>query len=100
MAPTRLKEYPDLPTLAEEGGPALSFEVWGGLVVAKDTPPAILSTLEHACRVATSSAAFRKQLETLNTPVNYMDSRSFGSFVASEFERNGRLLRESGIERE
>ena len=100
MSPTRLKEYPDLPTLAEAGGPPLHFEVWGGLVATKGTPPAVVAALEQACRAGTSSDAFRKALETLNTPVLFQDAKAFGAFVAAEFERNGRLLRESGIQPE
>lgn len=100
LAPTRLKEFPDLPTIAEQGGPALNFEVWGGVTTAKGTPPAALAALDQACRTATQSEGFRKQLETMNTPVHYMDGKTFGAFVKSEFERNGRVLREAGIEKE
>ena len=100
MAPARLKEYADLPTLSEVGGPPLHFEVWGGLVTAKGTPPAVLAALEQACRNGTQGEAFRKQLDTLNTPVMYQDGKAFGAFVGVEFERNGRLLRESGIQPE
>ena len=60
----------------------------------------MLAALENACKVATSSEAFTKQMQTLQTPVKYLDGKSFASFVAAEFERNGRLLRESGIPKE
>jgi tripartite-type tricarboxylate transporter receptor subunit TctC len=100
LAPNRLKEYPDLPTVGEQGVPPQHFEVWGGLVAPKGTPPAVLAALESACRSGTAAEAFRKQLENLNTPVMYQDARSFGSFVNGEFERNARLLREAGIKPE
>lgn len=100
MAPNRLADHPNLSTLVEQGGPALSFEVWGGLTVPKGTPAPALAALENACKAGTSSDAFRKQMQTLQTPVKYMDGKSFARFVAAEFERNGRLLRESGIEKE
>lgn len=100
MAPNRLADHPNLPTLLEQGGPALSFEVWGGLMAPKGTPAPALAALENACKAGTSSEAFRKQMRTLQTPVKYLDGKSFASFVAAEFERNGRLLRESGIEKE
>ena len=54
MAPNRLADHPNLPTLAEQGGPALSFEVWGGLVVPKGTPAPALAALESACKAGTS----------------------------------------------
>ena len=100
MAPHRLTDHPNVPTLVEQGGPALSFEVWGGLTVPKGTPAPALAALETSCKAGTSSETFRKRMETLQTPVKYMDGKSFGDFVAAEFERNGRLLRESGIEKE
>lgn len=97
LAKSRLKEYPDLPTLAEQGGPALSFDVWGGLMVPKGTPGPVLAALENACKGATASEEFRKRLDALHTPVKYMDGKTFSAFVAAEFERNARLLRDSGI---
>jgi tripartite-type tricarboxylate transporter receptor subunit TctC len=100
MANSRLKEYPDIPTFAEQGAPPLAFDVWGGLVAPRGTPEPVIAALENACRTGTSSDGFRKQLENLQTPVNYMDSRTFASFVKAEYERNGRLLREAGIQKE
>lgn len=100
LAPQRLKEYPDLPTVGEQGVPPQHFEVWGGLVTPKGTPPAVLAALEAACRSGTAAEAFRKQLENLNTPVMYQDAATFGAFVNAEFERNARLLREAGIKPE
>lgn len=97
---SRLDEYPNLPTLAEQGGPAMSLDLWGGLVVPKGTSGSMIATLENACRVATVSEAFRKRMESIHTRVKYMDGKSFSGLVAAEFERNGRLLRESGIRKD
>jgi len=100
MSKERLKEYPSLPTLAEQGVPPLAFDVWGGLVVPKGTPAPVIAALENACRVGTSSDSFRKLLTTLQTPFNYMDGRTFGAFVASEFKRYGTLLSEAGVRKQ
>ena len=100
LAPGRIKEYPDLPTVGEQGVPPQHFEVWGGLVAPKGTPPAVLAALEAACRSGAAAEAFRKQLENLNTPVLYQDAKAFGVFVNAEYERNARLLREAGIKPE
>ena len=99
LAPNRLKEYPNLPTMAEQGID-LSFDVWGGLVAPKATPAPVLAALENACKVGTASEEFRKRLDALNTPVKYSGGKAFSAFVAAEYERNGRLLRASGIEKE
>ena len=34
LAPNRLKEYPALPTVGEQGAPPQHFEVWGGGFIA------------------------------------------------------------------
>ncbi len=100
MAGGRLKEYPDLPTLAEQGAPALNFDVWGGLFAPKGTPPAVVTALENACKQGTSSDTYRKLLISLQTPFNYMDSAAFTKFVNAEFERNARVAAEAGMKRE
>lgn len=100
MSPKRLPEYPSLPTLAEQGAPALNFDVWGGLAVPKGTPAPVIASLEKACAAGTASDSFRKLLTTLQTPFNTMDGKTFGSFVASEASRYGTLLREAGVKKE
>lgn len=100
MSNKRMQEFPALATLAEQGAPPLSFDVWGGLAVPKGTPAPVLAALENACRIGTSSESFRKLLVSLQTPFNYMDGKTFGSFVAAEFNRYGTLLRDAGVKKE
>jgi tripartite-type tricarboxylate transporter receptor subunit TctC len=100
MSDRRLAEYPTLPTLAEQGAPPLSFDVWGGLVVPKGTPAPVVAALENACRTGTGSESFRKLLQSLQTPFNYMDGQTFGRFVKGEFGRYGTLLRDAGIKKD
>lgn len=100
MAEKRIAEYPDLPTLVEQGAPALNFDVWGGLVAPRGTPAPVIAALENACRLGTSSEAFRKLLVSLQTPYNYMDSRTFGRFVTAEFEKNAKLAADAGMKKE
>lgn len=100
MSDRRLPEYPTLPTLAEQGVPPLSFDVWGGLVVPKGTPTPVVAALEKACRTGTGSESFRKLLQSLQTPFNHMDGQTFGGFVKGEFGRYGTLLRDAGIKKD
>ena len=100
MADKRLAEFPDLPTLTEQGAPALNFDVWGGLVVPKGTPAPIIAALENVCRQGTSSEPFRKLLLSLQTPYNYMDSRDFTKFVLDEYSKNAKLAAEAGMKKE
>ena len=65
FAPARLPDHPNVPTLVEQGGPPLSFEVWGGIAAPKGIPAPALAALENACKVGSSSEVFRKRMETL-----------------------------------
>ncbi len=100
MAGTRLKEFPELSTLAEQGAPPLNFDVWGGLMVPRGTPAAVVTALENACQQSANSESYRKLLTSLQTPFNYMGSAAFSKFVVAEFERNARLVNEAGMKRE
>ena len=44
-ARTRLADQPDIPTLAEAGGPAVTMHPWAGLVTVSGTPEPVLQTL-------------------------------------------------------
>ena len=100
MADRRIAEFPDLPTLAEQGAPALNFDVWGGLVVPKGTPAPVIAALETACRQGTASAAFRRLLVNLQTPYHVMDSRTFTKFVVDEYAKNAALAGDAGVKKE
>jgi len=100
LGPSRLKDYPDLPTAAEQGAGPLSFNVWGGLATARGTPRAAAAVLENACKQSMASETFREQMEKLHTAIDYRDGKAFQSFVIGEFKRNERLLRESGVEKQ
>ncbi len=100
MADERLKSAAGLPTFREQGAAPLSFQVWGGLVAPKGTPPAALAALEKSCKSAMDSTEFQGALARLQTPGSYMDGKAFGAFVQSEFERNGKLLRDAGLKKD
>lgn len=42
----RLASHPDIPTLAESGGPPLDMHPWAALVTVAGTPPAVLARLQ------------------------------------------------------
>jgi tripartite-type tricarboxylate transporter receptor subunit TctC len=41
----RLKDFPNVPTVAESGYPGLNIQTWTGLIVPAKTPPAIVAKL-------------------------------------------------------
>jgi len=58
----RLRDYPNLPTLAEHGIGGIVIEPWNGLVAPAGTPPAVLSALSDALTRALRSGDIRAQI--------------------------------------
>src|SRR3546814_7808863 len=89
MAPKRSADLPQLPTFREQGI-ALDSTVWGGLAVRKGTPKSVLDTLGKACRSAVDSPKLQERMKKLKTPLAYMDSGEFTTFVTIEYKRKDR----------
>jgi tripartite-type tricarboxylate transporter receptor subunit TctC len=95
----RLAKLPDVPTLKELGYDVPEFGIWFGLVAPADTPDAVVDSLSDACGEATARSAFQEAMNRANAPVLYMDHEAFTAFVATEFEKNGRLLQDAGLKK-
>ena len=59
----RLRELPDLPTLAEAGAPAVDMHPWAALVTVAGTPSAVLGRLQQDLAAALRAPALREQAE-------------------------------------
>jgi tripartite-type tricarboxylate transporter receptor subunit TctC len=92
----RIEGLPDIPTMAEMGYP-LSFSIWVGIVAPKGTPADVIEKLSSACGTATEGPNFTEVTSSTSTNVEYMDSATFAEFVASEYEKNGQVLRDAGL---
>ncbi len=66
LAEQRLKDYPDVPTLAEAGFPGVGTLHWQSMFAPADTPKPVLETIfktiQQAAKVPALQEAFSKQL--------------------------------------
>ena len=92
----RLSGMPELPTMKESGYP-LNFSIWVGIVAPDGTPDDVVQKLSDACGAATQGPNFTKVTTATSTNVQYMDSAEFETFVQSEFEKNGQVLKDAGL---
>nr|WP_306266097.1 tripartite tricarboxylate transporter substrate binding protein [Pararhizobium sp. IMCC3301] len=92
----RLSGMPELPTMKESGYP-LNFSIWVGIVAPDGTPDDVVQKLSDACGAATQGPNFTKVTTSTSTNVQYMDSAEFETFVLSEFEKNGQVLKDAGL---
>ncbi len=62
-ARTRLASHPDIPTLAEAGGPAVEMHPWAALVALAGTPAPVLEQLQRDIATALASPEVRGRAE-------------------------------------
>lgn len=95
----RSRFAPDIPTLAEAGGPDLVVESWYGLLAPAGTPPEILKRLNQSLNVVLSS----DDLQRLYARQGYMPPpqpntrEAFETLLAAESEKWGGVVRTRGI---
>jgi tripartite-type tricarboxylate transporter receptor subunit TctC len=89
----------DVPTLSEAGLSNFNVQVWHGLYAPRGTPPAVLSKLNAALRVALKDPELIKREEALGLTVindNRLDPAGHRKFVEAEMIRWGKVIREAG----
>ena len=78
-----LASLPDVPSLKDLGYP-VEFAQWSGLFVPASTPDAIVATLREAARAAANDPAVRATISGAGSPVLYLDTPEFQTYIASD----------------
>ena len=100
-APTRAPFLPDVPTLAEAGGPLTQIDAsWHGLFAPVKTPPAVLAKIEAEVRRAFTLPEVRERFQKLGLNPIGGSSAEFKPFVATAIKRMGEAARIGGVEPE
>jgi tripartite-type tricarboxylate transporter receptor subunit TctC len=98
--PQREKELPDVPTMAQQGFPGMTTEVFFGLVAAPGTPDAIVSKLNASMKTALSDPAVIEALQRSGNEPKYSTPGQFRALVDKEGARFEALLKVKGIQPE
>lgn len=81
IAEQRLKEYPDVPTLAEAGYPNVGTLHWQGMLAPAQTPKPVLETIfkavQEASKVPALQATFAKQLVSIRPNTSLADAQTW-----------------------
>ncbi|MDQ6680853.1 MAG: tripartite tricarboxylate transporter substrate binding protein [Pseudomonadota bacterium] len=89
----RLPEYPNVPTLAELGYPALTGITWFALSGPAKMPSALVDKINAEVRRGMKTPAITAQLKLESMETADMDAAAFTRFVAAEIERWGPAAR-------
>ena len=93
----RLKNFPEVPTLSEQGLTGFEASAWQGLVVPSGTSPDTVLALNKALQAALSSTPVKARLEVLSLEPLPGTPEQMASYVRSERDRWGTLIRKNQI---
>jgi tripartite-type tricarboxylate transporter receptor subunit TctC len=93
----RLPTMPEIPTLIEQGLSGFEAYAWQGLVVPAGTPPEVVGTLGKALQAALASTPVKARLQVLGVEAMPGTPAQMASYVKSERDRWGQVIRDTGI---
>jgi tripartite-type tricarboxylate transporter receptor subunit TctC len=96
---TRSAALPELPTVAEAGGPALaSYEAssWFGLLAPAGTPADVVSRVQQATAAALADPAMKERMQSLGAIPSGNTPAQFAQFIAAETAKWARVVKASG----
>ena len=96
MAERRTAEFPDTPTLREQGFD-LVYSIWGGLFAPAGTPAEVLAKLEAACEHGLRAPAVVEGFERIATPITYRGQRDFAGFLDGEYAKFRAVVQAAGL---
>ena len=98
-ARARLKDHPELPTLAEAAGPAVEMHPWAGLVAPAGTPPTVLAQLQRDIVASIDSNEVRARIEALGFELTPSTAQEFRDRVQADLALYAPLVRDGRVSR-
>jgi tripartite-type tricarboxylate transporter receptor subunit TctC len=96
--PSRVAQFPNVPTVAESGVPGFSFVPWCALLAPAKTPPEIVAKLNAAAIVALDDPTVRARLLELGFEIGGNTPEQLATLMRQEFDRMGELIRAANIQ--
>jgi tripartite-type tricarboxylate transporter receptor subunit TctC len=96
----RLPDQPDIPTIAEAGGPAVELAPWAALFAAAGTPQPVVDTLHREVLSALRNPDIRGRIEGLGFQVQVSSPQELAQLVRADSELYAGLVRTRGLKPE
>ena len=94
---TRSRALPEVPTVAESGLPGFEVVLWQGLLAPAGTPRAIIDRLHAGVVASVAKPELRERFEQLNVEPAGGTPAQFATYLQSEIDKWGRVIRAAGI---
>ncbi len=95
LSAERVPSMPQIPTAKEQGFDG-EFYLWTGLFVPTGTPDAIVNRLRESVKKAAAHPGFVQAMNSLNTPIQFLDSNEFANFLVADTRRFEDVLTKMG----
>lgn len=89
--------FPNVPTMAQSGGPEMEAGTWYGMWAPAGTPPEIVARLNREIMVALGSAPLREAWKAQAAVVPSFRLEELGPFVREEIAKWGSVIRKASI---
>lgn len=99
-SPQRLAALPDAPTSAQLGLKDFTATNWFGVAAPKGTPQAIIDRMQAEVKKAVESPDLAKRFADQGASVGAMAPAEFQSYVRSQTEDWGRVIKAAGVQAE
>lgn len=98
FSPQRLKQLPEVPTVAEAGYPEAGLVPWYGIYVPKNTPKDIVAKINAEINKALAAPDVQERIEKLGSlPGPQKSPDEIQAMMQSDFERWSKVVRAAGI---
>jgi tripartite-type tricarboxylate transporter receptor subunit TctC len=97
MSDARLKQIPDVPTMAELGYPGVTSSIWTGLFTKAGTPQPVIDRLNSELVKIINSPMFKDKFEALGFVVKSSTPQELAAFTEAETKRWGDIIKTLGI---
>jgi tripartite-type tricarboxylate transporter receptor subunit TctC len=92
----RLKQFPDIPTIAESGVPGFEATQWYGILAPSATPADVVAKLNREIVKALKDPAVAEKLASEGADPVGNSPEQFAAFIKSEIDLWGRVIRATG----
>ncbi len=98
FSPQRLKQLPDVPTVAEAGYPEAGLVPWYGMYVPAGTPKDVVARINGEINKALSSPDVQERIERIGgLPGPQKTPEEIQAMMKADYERWGKVVRAAGI---
>lgn len=98
FGPRRTPEFPDVPTVAEQGYPGFGIESWQGLWAPKGTPAEVIRVLEQATIAVMSTPQMKEEMRAAGLDAVGSTAADFGKELRANSALWRKVAAEAGIE--